>query len=122
MPSHEDSSVCLPASSVTTSELVGGDYTSKPMMLAPIMEQQTHFDITFSSSLAGHSSYTPPLIRSFPSNVLCHYPECRPDRPFNATAITTVRMGICVCVRVGGLCVRIIRMDEFSGWVPYVRT
>lgn len=39
---------------------------------------------------AGHTSYTPPLIRSFPSKVLCHYPENRLSRPFDATAITTV--------------------------------
>lgn len=66
-------------------------------------------------SLAGHSSYTPPLIRNFPSKVLCHYPECRPDRPFNATAITTVRTYVYACVC--GVCI-IIRMSHESLPLP----
>lgn len=55
-----------------------------------LLDQSLHLAALVS---AGHTSYTPPLIRSFPSKVLCHYPENRPARPFDAAAITTVSAG-----------------------------
>lgn len=56
----------------------------------------------FGLSFTDLTSYTPPLIRSFPCKVLSYYPERRSSNSFDETAITTVSIDYLILLLLTG--------------------